>query len=179
MATNAGKLASKDDAPVVVYPNTVARVFPAGDNFVLPPKTGRLEPICTCRRSLIVDPELRQKLYDKLPDKDGFTVDDGPLRKPDDPENAAFLGAVNRGQMPAELIGEDGVAEGDVHIVDKSGEAYKPPPVTLKPFQGEGRSMRDDAPCVCGIPYCRRSGDSGGEPFVLLFDAITFGPSAG
>ena len=47
--------------------------------------------------------------------------------------------------MPAELISEDGMAEGDVHIIDKSGEAYKPPPVTLKPFQGEGRSMRDEA----------------------------------
>ena len=149
--------------------------------------------------------------------KDGFTVDDGPLRKADDPVNAAFLAAVNKGQMPAELIGEDGDAEGDVHIIDKSGEvhlrpcvrgegeegqssscdwqwltvptrlrraacrpsfpppppfptlskpssprhshprqppgriarapaqAYKPPPVTLKPFSGEGRSMRDES----------------------------------
>ena len=54
--------------------------------------------------------------------QDGFTVDDGPLRKPDEPENAAFLAAVNRGQMPAELIGDDGQADGDVHIIDKSGE---------------------------------------------------------
>jgi len=77
--------------------------------------------------------------------KDGFTVDDGPLRKGDDPANAAFLAAVNQGQMPAELIGEDGAAEGDIHIIDKSGEAYKPPPVTLKPFSGEGRSMRDES----------------------------------
>jgi UBX domain-containing protein 1 len=56
--------------------------------------------------------------------KDGFTVDDGPLRKGDDPANAAFLAAVNQGQMPAELIGEDGAAEGDVHIIDKSGEVH-------------------------------------------------------
>ncbi len=47
------------------------------------------------------------------------------------------------GQMPAELMGPDGQAEGDVHIIDRSGEPYKPPPVTLKPFSGEGRSMRD------------------------------------
>jgi len=77
--------------------------------------------------------------------QNGFTVDDGPLRSADDPTNAAFLAAVNRGQMPAELTGEDGQAEGDVHIIDKSGEPYKPPPATLKPFGGEGRSMRDDA----------------------------------
>jgi len=77
--------------------------------------------------------------------QNGFTVDDGPLRNPEDPENAAFLQAVNRGQMPQELMGPDGQSEGDVHVIDKSGEAYKPPPVTLKPFQGGGRSMRDEA----------------------------------
>ena len=76
--------------------------------------------------------------------QNGFTLDDGPLRTADDPANAAFLAAVNRGQMPAELIGEDGNAEGDVHIVDKSGEPYKPPTVAEKPFQGQGRSMREE-----------------------------------
>eukprot|EP00316_Scyphosphaera_apsteinii_P001357 CAMPEP_0119311772 /NCGR_PEP_ID=MMETSP1333-20130426/23818_1 /TAXON_ID=418940 /ORGANISM="Scyphosphaera apsteinii, Strain RCC1455" /LENGTH=300 /DNA_ID=CAMNT_0007316243 /DNA_START=39 /DNA_END=942 /DNA_ORIENTATION=+ len=73
----------------------------------------------------------------------GFTVDDGPLRKVDDPENAAFLRDVNRGQMPSELVGPDGNAESDVHLIDRSGEPYKPPPPTLKPFSGSGRSMRD------------------------------------
>jgi len=75
--------------------------------------------------------------------QNGFTVDDGPLRTREDPASEAFLAAVNRGQMPDELMGPDGQAEGDVHIIDKSGEPYKPPPVTLKPFSGEGRSMRD------------------------------------
>lgn len=78
--------------------------------------------------------------------QNGFTVDDGPLRSADDPANAAFLAAVNRGQMPAELLGEgDAMSEGDVHIIDKSGEPYKPPPATLKPFGGQGRSMREEA----------------------------------
>ena len=70
----------------------------------------------------------------------GFSVDDGPLRTADDPANAAFLEAVNAGRMPAELG-----ADTDVHLVDKSGEPYKAPPPTRKPFSGEGRSMRDDA----------------------------------
>jgi len=77
--------------------------------------------------------------------QNGFTVDDGPLRGKDDPESQAFLAAVNRGQMPAELLGPDGQADADVHIMDKSGEPYKPPPVTLKPFSGEGRTMRDES----------------------------------
>jgi len=77
--------------------------------------------------------------------QNGFTVDDGPLRTAEDPANAAFLEDVNRGRMPAELVGPDGNAESDVHLIDKSGEPYKPPPPTLKPFSGAGRSMRDEA----------------------------------
>jgi len=75
--------------------------------------------------------------------QNGFSVNDGPLRNPQDPENAAFLAAVNRGQMPPELMGPNGENEGDVHIVDKSGEDYVPP--KAKPFSGEGRTMRDEA----------------------------------
>mmetsp|Transcript_1809 Transcript_1809/g.3722 ORF Transcript_1809/g.3722 Transcript_1809/m.3722 type:complete len:275 (-) Transcript_1809:1059-1883(-) len=75
--------------------------------------------------------------------QNGFTVDDGPLRNMQDPENAAFLNDVNRGRMPAELIGADGSAESDVHLIDRSAEPYKPPPPTLKPFSGSGRSMRE------------------------------------
>ena len=77
--------------------------------------------------------------------QNGFTVDDGPLRSVEDPANAAFLAAVNKGMMPAELMGEDGQADGDVHMIDKSSEPYKAPPVTVKPFGGQGRSMRDEA----------------------------------
>lgn len=75
--------------------------------------------------------------------QNGFSVDDGPLRKAEDPENAAFLNDVNRGRMPAELM-TDGEPDGDVHIINRSTEPYVPPPVTLKPFSGEGRSMREE-----------------------------------
>jgi len=77
--------------------------------------------------------------------QNGFSVDDGPLRDAQDPQNAAFLEDVNRGRLPAELAGPDGNAESDVHLVDRSGEPYKPPPVVLKPFSGAGRSMRDES----------------------------------
>jgi len=42
-------------------------------------------------------------------------------------------------------MGPNGMAEGDVHVIDRSGEPYTPPPVTLKPFSGEGRTMRDSS----------------------------------
>ena len=41
----------------------------------------------------------------------GFSVDDGPLRNAQDPDNAAFLADVNQGNMPAELMGADGNPE--------------------------------------------------------------------
>jgi UBX domain-containing protein 1 len=85
--------------------------------------------------------------------QNGFTVDDGPLRSLEDPANAAFLNDINRGQMPQELISEGGGAESDVHLINKSGEPYKPPPVTLKPFGGEGHSMRDaSAAAASSVP---------------------------
>jgi hypothetical protein len=54
--------------------------------------------------------------------------------------------------MPTELMGDGEDAEQDVHIIDKSGEAYKPPPVVLKPFSGEGRSMRDESAASGAAP---------------------------
>jgi UBX domain-containing protein 1 len=54
--------------------------------------------------------------------QNGFTVDDGPLRDTQDAQNAQFLAAINRGQMPAELAGPDGTAEGEVHLIDNSAE---------------------------------------------------------
>ncbi|EOD14060.1 hypothetical protein EMIHUDRAFT_429219 [Emiliania huxleyi CCMP1516] len=74
----------------------------------------------------------------------GFSVDDGPLRDTSDPANASFMRDINEGRLPSELSAEEG-AESDVHLIDKSGEPYKPPPATLKPFGGEGRTMRDEA----------------------------------
>lgn len=41
---------------------------------------------------------------------DGFTVDDGPLRRTADPENARFLADINRGQVPRELEDSSGGA---------------------------------------------------------------------
>lgn len=79
--------------------------------------------------------------------KNGFSVnvggEEGPLRSPQDPENAAFLGAINQGRMPAELVGPDDEPDGDVHIMDKSAQEYPPP--KPKPFAGEGRVMRDES----------------------------------
>jgi len=62
--------------------------------------------------------------------RSGFTIDNGPYRRLDDPSNAEFLGSLARGLIPRELR-EDAAAEsvsggGEVMVglVDKRGEEY-------------------------------------------------------
>ncbi|KAL6068823.1 hypothetical protein QOT17_007929 [Balamuthia mandrillaris] len=73
--------------------------------------------------------------------QEGFTIDDGPLRRYDDPSNAAFLNDVNQGQVPTEL--EDSVVGSSlrINIVDKKDESYKAPPQKLQPFSGRGQVL--------------------------------------
>ena len=59
--------------------------------------------------------------------RSGFTVDNGPYRRLDDPNNAEFLTSMARGMVPRELSEEAG-GDGDVAVglVDKRGEEYDP-----------------------------------------------------
>jgi len=63
--------------------------------------------------------------------RSGFTVDDGPHRRLDDPTNAEFLRNLARGMIPSELRREAQQAGGPggevlVGLVDKRGEEYDP-----------------------------------------------------
>jgi UBX domain-containing protein 1 len=71
----------------------------------------------------------RQRQY-----KGGFTVDDGPYRRLDDPANGEFLMALASGRTPPELAAEDTV----VGLVDKRGEDYVE---TFQSFSGAGASL--------------------------------------
>uniref|UniRef100_A0A7N0UHG2 Uncharacterized protein n=1 Tax=Kalanchoe fedtschenkoi TaxID=63787 RepID=A0A7N0UHG2_KALFE len=70
----------------------------------------------------------------------GFTVNDGPLRRLDDPENAAFLESIRKSECPKELEPADRRASVHVHLIrrdDKWTEPEKP----KVPFQGVGRTL--------------------------------------
>merc|ERR1719409_2118342 len=56
--------------------------------------------------------------------RDGFTINDGPLRPLSDPLNKKFVDEIQRGQCPDEL---KGAATGDVPVSvhDKRSEEYK------------------------------------------------------
>jgi UBX domain-containing protein 1 len=74
--------------------------------------------------------------------RNGFVVDDGNLRRFDDPEQAAFLADIHAGLVPRELEEPD-LGELNVNLVDRSFEDYRPAsmsssPPSRKPFQGDG-----------------------------------------
>lgn len=70
----------------------------------------------------------------------GFTVDEGPFRALDDPENAPFLSDVAKGLVPRELEGE---GSSHFELVDRRAEVYTPPSFTA--FGGAGQTLGTDA----------------------------------
>lgn len=58
--------------------------------------------------------------------KNGFNVDEEPLRSYDDPKNKEFLESIRRGEPPRELLNRE---EGEVHLdmQDRRDEEYVPP----------------------------------------------------
>ncbi|KAG8364565.1 hypothetical protein BUALT_Bualt18G0010600 [Buddleja alternifolia] len=72
--------------------------------------------------------------------RNGFTVDDGPLRRLDDPENASFLESIGKGECPMELAPADKRTAVQVNLMRKE-EDYKEPPKRRLPFRGVGRTL--------------------------------------
>ncbi|KAJ3700639.1 hypothetical protein LUZ61_004344 [Rhynchospora tenuis] len=81
----------------------------------------------------------------------GFTVDDGPLRRFEDPENAPFLESIKRSECPRELEPADRRTVVNVNLVRRA-EDYQAPVAPRKPFQGVGRTLGEgslsDIPAV-------------------------------
>jgi len=90
----------------------------------------------------------------------GFTVDNGPYRRLDDPSNAEFLGSLARGLIPRELREDttEGGSGGEVMVglVDKRGEEYDEErhgqrggggisSGGFQSFSGEGQSLVDSS----------------------------------
>jgi len=73
--------------------------------------------------------------------RQGFTVDDGPLRSYTDPAESEFLSDINKGVAPLELERQAGGRPLSVNLVDKKSEDYVPPPKVLTPFSGTGQRL--------------------------------------
>ncbi|KAL3627425.1 Plant UBX domain-containing protein 4 [Castilleja foliolosa] len=72
--------------------------------------------------------------------RNGFTVNDGPLRRLDDPENAPFLESIGRSECPKELEPADRRTSVNVNLVRRV-ENYPEQEIQRDPFQGTGRTL--------------------------------------
>ncbi|XAR55337.1 hypothetical protein NMG60_11035388 [Bertholletia excelsa] len=70
----------------------------------------------------------------------GFTVDDGPLRRFDDPENASFLESIRKSECPEELEPTDRRTTVHVNLARKEENCPMPNKREI-PFQGVGRIL--------------------------------------
>lgn len=79
--------------------------------------------------------------------KEGFTIDNGPLMRYDDPSNTANLQAINSGHAPLSLLNVQIGQEVDLRVQKKLDKEYQP----LKkytPFSGAGQRLGSPTPKV-------------------------------
>ncbi|KAF3776083.1 Plant UBX domain-containing protein 3 [Nymphaea thermarum] len=94
----------------------------------------------------------------------GFTVNDGPLRRLDDPENAPFLESIRKSECPKELEPANRRTAVHVNLIRKDEDC----PVQEKPhvpFQGVGRTLGSaSGSWVPSSAQCSISGISSSSP---------------
>lgn len=73
--------------------------------------------------------------------RNGFTVDDGPLRRFDDPANAPFVESIRNSECPKELEPEDRRSTVHVNLIRRVEEDCPEPVTRPSPFQGVGRTL--------------------------------------
>ncbi|KAA0062858.1 plant UBX domain-containing protein 4 [Cucumis melo var. makuwa] len=78
--------------------------------------------------------------------RNGFSVDDGPLRRLDDPENAPFIESIRRSECPVELEPADRRTSVHVNLVRREEDYPEPVKHRHAPFQGVGRTLASDLP---------------------------------
>ncbi|KAI9871629.1 MAG: hypothetical protein M1830_002669 [Pleopsidium flavum] len=76
---------------------------------------------------------------------DGFSVDDGPLYRSDDPRNAATLEMIKEGRAPLEIMNVERNQEVDVKLERHEGN-YVQPKKKYKPFSGGGQRLGSPTP---------------------------------
>ena len=77
--------------------------------------------------------------------RDGFSIDDGELRRFDDPANANDLRMIQQGRAPLHLMNVRFDEPLDVKL-QQHDENWRPLPKVYKPFSGEGRRLGSPVP---------------------------------
>lgn len=78
--------------------------------------------------------------------QDGFSVDDGPLFRYDDPANADMLAMINSGRAPLSILNVERDQEVNLKVVERRGEKYTKPKPKYKPFAGGGQRLGSPVP---------------------------------
>jgi UBX domain-containing protein 1 len=78
--------------------------------------------------------------------RDGFSVDDGPLFRYDDPANARTLEMINTGHAPLHILNVEHGQEVDVEVHPHKEEDYKQPKKKYVPFSGSGQRLGSPTP---------------------------------
>eukprot|EP00262_Sarcandra_glabra_P004947 TRINITY_DN16179_c2_g3_i2.p1 TRINITY_DN16179_c2_g3~~TRINITY_DN16179_c2_g3_i2.p1 ORF type:complete len:336 (-),score=60.40 TRINITY_DN16179_c2_g3_i2:243-1145(-) len=74
----------------------------------------------------------------------GFTVNDGPLRRLDDPENASFLESIKKSECPKELEPPNRKTAVHVNLIRRNENCPEPEKRHV-PFQGVGRTLGSES----------------------------------
>ncbi|GAB1602859.1 NSFL1 cofactor p47-like isoform X1 [Argonauta hians] len=78
--------------------------------------------------------------------KNGFTVDNGPLRDYSDERNTEFLESIARREIPQELSREAKGGKINLNINDYRTKDYSPPKETVAAFTGKGHMLGSPSP---------------------------------
>jgi len=98
--------------------------------------------------------------------RDGFSVDDGPLFRYDDPANARTLEMINTGHAPLHILNVEHGQEVDVEVHAHKDEDYKQPKKKYVPFGGSGQRLGSPTPgaSTAAAPPAASAASSGTTP---------------
>lgn len=82
--------------------------------------------------------------------QDGFSIEDGPLMRYDDPKNKDLLESIKSGRAPPSLFGVRYNQPLQINVAQRTNEPYQAPPKVTKPFEGSGNRLGSAAPEVSG-----------------------------
>ncbi|XP_050407447.1 NSFL1 cofactor p47 [Patella vulgata] len=102
--------------------------------------------------------------------KNGFSVDNGPLREFKDPGNKEFLDSVSKGEVPRELISMGKGGEVSLNMEDHRNEDFVKPKGQLKAFTGEGHTLGSPVPNVVSNAPSTSSASSASKPVSVSVD---------
>ncbi|XP_009613676.1 plant UBX domain-containing protein 4 [Nicotiana tabacum] len=103
--------------------------------------------------------------------RNGFTVNDGPLRRLDDPENASFLESITKSECPRELAPADTRSQVHCNLIRRD-ENCPVPEKRQVPFQGVGRTLGSSSTPATSEPSALVPISTASAPTSVLDDSL-------